>query len=1146
MYKELDLARFLRMLTGIFFCFLMVIYSQKRIVAAQSSPFSDLPEQVIRGLNELISGKYLNGLLEIMQFQSLNKWTPDLEDQILRYLSTPNPSYIFSLQISIRRYLADLSDDPELVLSELEHLDPHLFARAMEYLFSGRKENFGIAGIDVDFETMRNEIFQSPVGNRSLFNTTIQKCLPVLYSAVCVKILGQVIHLYGGTYLQSDVIARLPTEIPDDPFRNLSSVFRGLYDKLKANDRRALYEWMTQVLQKSYAGNDVNASISWVTAESLWILGRFMVHLPLDEIKKISIIEIRIFISYDNATKQLDTVYDITQDLAKAFLELMNSSGFDMRNISTLYRLGLLICFYDDIQDLEPVMAKALLHQMIKCNQLRGFRADVQKLKSQFLQIAVLNQTLNESLGSLSDAVVGLTISQLESLSPEAVQSAILTLQQVSGWTKSQIIVLTRKFLHSEKVLTYSNISQLGELVSGVSADYFYDMNSRDLLIALKSGLAQHLPYFTPTQQESILSKLMSSGEFHTVLSDINGAFFKQVSLSQLLAQRDLDVTELHDKEMRRSQALLLFDLLLPKVPLVNLLSTGQLVKGLTCEYIDNMSKPTFLNHYKLIEKNLPLLSPHQIHCLAWKYWKVSQATIPPFLLAVLPTEYSASPLPCRQWLMGLRKMDVNYLLVHASKKDFVINKVNQCLNNSVADVYQLDILGDLICHLSPSIIETGISSNVIEAALSQLKTCLNLSQEQSKAIKYRIQEHYGNPLNWTSETVQDMAPFWNLLSKEEIMIITGKFQKLVSEIVSAAAGIAQSEEMLSGLFHSIHLPGANISEPDQTADCIGIRAPSAGTVMVLGEANAFWTSEELQCMTVDTFAKCVHILGVLRSLNQSQLFVLKEKAKLVWGPLSEWRSYHMTVLGRIATALSVRELHELHLHSTDMVSALTQQTEWTPLQAKSILNGFLNDSGKSMKDLKSFELAGLGCSVCAADAEQIEQMNTLEFSSIISRIGSFPCSPRILQAFKNRTEKIYGKTEKWSHFVLNDVGYITAGFTKEDFRTLDPRLMPYIQPSAIKLIPGEIFKDLSPEQILNLGSENGAMVTESQRAQLNSVQMHSLREALEGRRAGTNTSVPVTIRTTTTATTLLISKSVIITTDYCVVFAFVCHLLYT
>lgn len=50
--------------------------------------------------------------------------------------------------------------------------------------------------------------------------------------------------------------------------------------------------------------------------------------------------QIGLFISYDNATKQLDTVYDITPALAQAFLERIGSSSFDVRNTSTMYRQG--------------------------------------------------------------------------------------------------------------------------------------------------------------------------------------------------------------------------------------------------------------------------------------------------------------------------------------------------------------------------------------------------------------------------------------------------------------------------------------------------------------------------------------------------------------------------------------------------------------------------------------------------------------------------------------------------------------------------------------------------------------------------------------------------------------------------------------
>ncbi|XP_073491302.1 otoancorin [Aquarana catesbeiana] len=1045
-------------------------------------------------------------------------------------------------QLSVENYITKITEDPEYLLYELQQLDHQLFPLAMKYLLTGKKEDFTEdISIFLDFETMRDKVFQCPIGNRTLFILTYQKCLQALNSADCVDILGHVLRMYGEMYLDTNMIVKLPTEILDDPFRNLSSVFRDLYDKMTATNQRAVYEWMTQTLQKSYVVYEANGSSSWVTAESLWILGQLMVLLPLNEISKININEIRMFISYDNATKQLDTVYDITQDLAKAFLELINSSGFDMRNISTIYRLGLLVCFYDDIQDIDSLVAKALLHQMIKCNQLRGFRTDVQKLKARLMHIATINQTLNDSLGSLSDAVVSLTISQLESLSPEAVQGAILTLQQVSGWTKSQIMILTKKFLQSEKNLTYFNVSQLGELVTGVSADLFYEMNLRELVLALKNGLSQHAPEISPVQQESILNKLMSSGGFQTVLAEMSGAFFKDVSLSQLSSERDLDVAVLKEKEMRTSEALFLLELLSNKTTLENLLSTGQLAKGITCEQIDNIIDSS---HFKLIEKNLPFLSPFQIHCLAWKYWRVSKADIPPFLLAVLPTSYFASyPLDCKKLLISLRKIDLNYLLLNENKKQFVINKVNQCLNGSIADVYQLDMLGSLICHLSPNIIRNGIH-NVFTSAINLFKTCSNLSHEQNQGIKYRILQHYGNPLNWTSEIAQDMIPFWNLLSKEEIMTVLLKFQNLAPRMVSEASRIPQGDEMLSALHNAIWLHGTNDSVP-AGSECMDTTALSADTITLLGEANSLWSPKELQCMSIETFAKTVNILCGLRRFNQSQLSVLKDKAKQLWGPLSEWKSYHVTALGRIVTALNFSEIDQLDLGSIDTISALTQQSKWTAAQAKAILHGFLNDSGKSLRDLKSFELAGLGGSLCAAEPEQIVQIKPTEFRSVISRLGALPCSPNILQAFKKQAEMVYGKVEVWSHFILNDIGCIAAALSEQDFKAIDPRLMPYIQPTAISLIPDQTFKELSAEHISNLGPENGAMVTESQRAQLNSSQLQALSQALEGIRISSDRTQSPTTKSTTTATSLTsVSIGAALTTGYIIILAVISNLI--
>uniref|UniRef100_A0A8D0ETH6 Otoancorin n=1 Tax=Strix occidentalis caurina TaxID=311401 RepID=A0A8D0ETH6_STROC len=892
----------------------------------------------------------------------------------------------------------------------------------------------------------RDILFQSPGVNRTLFLITLDKCFLALSALDCVDILSQVLHVSAVNYLQPDVIGSLPNVLQEDAFRNLSTVFKDLYDRTSANTQRALYGWMNIYLYKT----DFNESTSWVSAENLWILGRYMVHLPLEEILKISLNEIRLFVSYDNATKQLDTVYDITPELAQAFLERIKSSGFDMRNTSTIYRLGLLVCFYDDMEQMDAAVARALLHQMIKCNQLRGFQAEVQKLKSQLLNIAMQNQTLNDILGSLSDAVVGLTSSQLESLSPEAVHNAIATLNQVSGWAKSQVMILSSKYLSYEKVLSFYNVSQMGALVTGISTQSFYSMNPKELSQIIRGTTSQYLSDLSPAQQQGILRKIAASGDFSSSVKDIQGAFFKEISLSDLWKQTGYNSSMMKGKELRRSQVKIIIQNIGKRKEL-----TGQLVKGVTCQLIESMGTDFFLNNFKFFENNLHLLSPYQVNCLAWKFWKVSSVSIPPFLL-----------LLCQQG------------------KCFLFQ------NGSVADEYDVDLLGNLICHLPPAFLHGRMSLKAMATALHQFRLCQQLSHEQKTEIKYKLLELYGSPNNWTAETTLDVGPFLALLSKGELNVLAEKSLTLLNLYIA--------------LFSFFSLLEENSCYLTFFPDCLGTRAPSSDEIIKLAEANVFWSVQELKCMDTGTFDKSVELLGTVSGFNSSQLIVLKEKAKQVWGSLPDWKSYHIVSLGRTALALTEHEIKELDLHSVDTISVLSQQTEWTFTQARSILQGFLEDSGQTISTLKSFDLVGLGAILCALNSTEIMSIRTAEFSAAVARIGLLFCSTPVLRQFKKMTESVFGTATSWNGSILQEIGTIAGGLNEDELKAFDKNLMPYFQPIAIRCIPPEIFQALSPEQIANLGPENAAMVTRSQREHLNASQLQSLQLALDGARTST------------------------------------------
>uniref|UniRef100_A0A2K5D0S0 Otoancorin n=1 Tax=Aotus nancymaae TaxID=37293 RepID=A0A2K5D0S0_AOTNA len=951
-------------------------------------------------------------------------------------------SITFRNHTAVENHLEQRLHQPQKLLEDLRKTDVQQFHTAMKCLLEDKKDRLDLKDIIVNLGEIRDRALQSPGMNRSLFLITLERCFQVLNSLECVEILGKLLRGSSGSFLQPDITERLPQDLCKDAFTNLSAVFKDLYDQTSAHSQRALYSWMTGILQTS--SNAADDSVSWVSAENLWILGRYMVHLSFEEIMKISPIEIGLFISYDNATKQLDTVYDITPELAHAFLERISSSNFNVRNTSTIHRLGLLVCFYDDLELLDAAVAQVLLHQMIKCSRLRGFQAGVQKLKAELLDIATENQTLNETLGSLSDAVVGLTYSQLESLSPEAVHRAISTLNQVSGWTKSQVIILSAKYLAHEKVLSFYNVSQMGALLGWVSTQDFCSMDRKDLSQVLRSAVSQYVFNLSPAQKQGILSKMIEAGDTASGIVEIQGAFFKEVSLFDLRREPGFNSTVLKEKELGRSQALFLYELLLKTTRRPEeLLSAGQLVKGVTCSHIDAMSPDFFLAHFQDFQNNFALLSPYQVNCLAWKYWEVSRLSMPPFLLAALPARYLASvpASQCVPFLISLGKSWLDSLVLDSYKKTSVLRKVQQCLDDSIADEYTVDIVGNLLCHLPAAIIDRGISPRAWATALHGLRDSAG---------------------DWLLGVWYDEIKFLCLFRKCDLSSFGFRFfPEILLQAASKMARTLLPKEFLWAVFESVRNSSDKLPSSDpMPGECTAVH----------GE---------------DTFIRTCELLGSCPGFQPEKAIQVQE--------------HHIVSLGRIALALNESELKQLDLSSIDIVASLSQQTEWTPGQAESILQGFLDDSGYHIQDLKSFHLVGLGATLCAINITEIPLIKISEFRVVVARIGTLLCSTHVLAEFKRKAEVVFGDPTEWTSSVLQELGTIAAGLTKTELRMLDKDLMPYFQPSAIKCLPDEIFKELSADQIASLGPENAAAVTHAQRRRLSPLQLQSLQWALDG-----------------------------------------------
>ncbi|KAG5854344.1 hypothetical protein ANANG_G00036830 [Anguilla anguilla] len=174
-------------------------------------------------------------------------WSP-LE--ALRYLLHRNASLSMERITSILGdYQSSLIEDPQFLVSEISSLDILQFTTVLHLLFAGRKEQTVL--INIDFDVMKASLEDSPGGNRSLFAVAREKCVSALREGFCVDLMGTLLGLSNGEFVEEDFISDLPIDLSDNAFRNLTAVFKDLYDMFSVTTQKAIYKWITQGLQKT-------------------------------------------------------------------------------------------------------------------------------------------------------------------------------------------------------------------------------------------------------------------------------------------------------------------------------------------------------------------------------------------------------------------------------------------------------------------------------------------------------------------------------------------------------------------------------------------------------------------------------------------------------------------------------------------------------------------------------------------------------------------------------------------------------------------------------------------------------------------------------------------------------------------------------
>ncbi|XP_067412151.1 stereocilin [Emydura macquarii macquarii] len=282
---------------------------------------------------------------------------------------------------------------------------------------------------------------------------------------------------------------------------------------------------------------------------------------------------------------------------------------------------------------------------------------------------------------------------------------------------------------------------------------------------------------------------------------------------------------------------------------------------------------------------------------------------------------------------------------------------------------------------------------------------------------------------------------------------------------------------------------------PDPVPSCADMRATFP----------AAWSAAQIASMAPSHFEGCLALISQDPALVPGQLHAALGKAKQLFGAARPMQPVHTLQLGLLATQLSEQELQELALSDWGALAVLGGLEGWTAKQMRAVVSSFLHQSGTSVQGLALPELAALGHLLCGLRAEELQMLNSQEFSQAAPFVGSLTlgCSERQMEALAEllMSSSAFGPVSSWEPEIFTEIGTLAAGLQDIALSSLVPEQIWALTPLAIAAIPAPKFTVVfSPAQLLGFTSAQASAVTPQQQARLSAEQRQAVASAqLEG-----------------------------------------------
>ncbi|XP_077066803.1 otoancorin [Siphateles boraxobius] len=866
----------------------------------------------------------------------------------------------------------------------------------------------------------------------------------------------------------------------------------------------------------------------WLKARMLAMMGPFLSRLPFEEVKTIPKEELCEFFRTPDFSPSFHNVIGIHPALGRTLFQRLKLECSSSENFTQyIDRLGSLACFFDGAMSLNLNLSRKLLSQIDACKN-----SEIDKVKRQLVQNILEKDdgfsSSPEMLQSLGSSVSVLPLSMLSRFTPEDLNNTLSSLSQAK-WSPAQAKTLAQKLLQATKNISNDRLLSLGSMVRGVASAVLKNVKAKGLLG--NEALETMSEKMSSLQRATLLEAFRRDVNASELVKGLPDSLLSSLSLS-MLEKADLSsVDQLQGRGWTPAQsAFLLKKILGNKINISELRKLGQAVQGVTCEMIGKIYRTDALDMAQTLNKSYAWLSRVQIRCAAQKLFasleeqrpgyfsdikNAELQAIPALLLIHLPVEkiQNLSDALCPAFMEKMKQVNLTFLPNSSPARYALTRRAIGCLKGNVSDLSAAEVLtlGPLVCELDPAWI-SSLNPAALNSTLQALASCQYIQQQHREHLFRLLTGTYGDPAYWSEVDMRALGPLL-LLNDTAVEKLPSKrwLKSYLSDLMDSLPSqpvvpppkefrswldLSALRRKLFELKTSSTLQNRRRREVAVSLTVMSTLEPTLVYIEDLKQGNVYWTPTQLSEMTMQTFKDAVPTLGEINNYSTEQLDALKAKIVEAWGSVSMLNESQITQLGCICQGFSAEELGNLSIASLDTLEMLTA-CNFTQAQRTAIWLAFERVTGINVTGLGHLEMMGLGQFICGLQPAQIDQLNSTSFREAVEAVGRASCLLNVRDRLKEKAVAAFGKPETWTEAQVSEMGNIIAGLSTVELGRLNSTVLPFIQRSAIPLIPSDRLAAMSVSQLKALGPENAAMVTEAQRSGLRVDQRAALDEAV-------------------------------------------------